>query len=286
MNRQETTIHTHAKINLTLDIVGKLPNGYHELCMIMHSLDLCDEIRIKPNGSYRHHMRTNLKYLPCDERNIIIKAIDAFYAASGITSEGFDIRVDKVIPVSAGMAGGSSNAAGILLYLNQRYDNFFSEDQLLALGKTIGADVPYCMLGGTRLAEGIGEKLTKLPSPPPCWYVVAKPANRGISTKEIFSMVDLAKIKLHPDTKGMMQVLENGDLVGIAHRLYNVMEPYTILKSPDVERYKSIMLEEGALGALMSGSGNAVFGIYDSAQKAQQAAECLRRHTNQVFICR
>ncbi len=282
---QETQIKTRAKINLTLDIIGKLPNGYHELCMIMHSVDLFDEILIRPNGSGNCAMTANLKYLPCDDRNIILKAIRAFYEASGIAPEGFDIHLQKSIPVAAGLAGGSSNAAGILRYLNDRYDRFFPEEQLLKLGESIGADVPYCMVGGTCLAEGIGEKLTPLPAPPECHFVVAKPANKGISTKEIFSMVELAKIRLHPDTKGMLQALQSGDLQGIARRLYNVLEPYTLQKSPDVDSLKLTLLENGALGALMSGSGNAVFGIFDSLAQAQKAAQQLEYKTKQVFIC-
>ncbi len=285
MMREETQIKTRAKINLTLDIVGKRPNGYHELCMIMHSVDLFDEIEIRPNGSANSSMRSNLKYLPCDDRNIILKAIRAFYDASHIAPEGFDIRLNKSIPVAAGLAGGSSNAAGILLYLNDRYDRFFSHEGLLKLGESLGADVPYCMVGGTCLAEGIGEQLTPLKALPSCHFVIAKPANKGISTKEIFSMVELSKIHLHPDTKGMIQALQVGDLPGIARRLYNVLEPYTLQKSPDVELLKTILLENGALGALMSGSGNAVFGIFDDLKQAQKAAQQLERKTKQVFIC-
>ncbi len=285
MMKQESQIITRAKINLTLDIVGKLPNGYHELCMIMHSVNIFDEIWVRPNGTKSCTMEANLKYLPCDDRNIILKAIRAFYEASSIAPEGFDIRLNKSIPVAAGLAGGSSNAAGILLYLNDRYDRFLGEEQLLKLGESIGADVPYCMVGGTCLAEGIGEKLTPLPAPPPCYFVVAKPANKGISTKEIFSMVELPKIHLHPDTKGMIQALQDGDLPGIARRLYNVLEPYTLQKSPDVELLKTILLENGALGALMSGSGNAVFGIFDDLKQAQKAAQQLEHKTKQVFIC-
>ena len=283
MERQETRIKTRAKINLTLDIVGKLPNGYHELRMVMHSLNIYDEIFIKPNGTKECKVQTNLRYLPCDGRNIAVKSVRAFYEASGIAPEGFDIRIQKVIPVAAGLAGGSSNAAGILRFLNQRYEQFFSQGQLLEVGKSIGADVPYCLLGGTCLAEGIGEKLTPLPSLSRCYFVVAKPANRGISTKEIFSMVDVSKIQLHPDTKGMIRALENGDLLGVSKRLYNVMEPYTLQKSPEVESFKNAMLENGALGALMSGSGNAVFGMFETMEKARKAANFLKKQTKQVF---
>ena len=283
MNGREQRVKTRAKINLTLDIVGKRPDGYHELRMIMHSLNIYDEIYLKPNGSRDCTISTNLRYLPCDGRNIIVKAIQAFYDVSGIRPEGFDIRVKKTIPVAAGLAGGSSNAAGVLLFLNQRYEQFFSEPQLLELGKSIGADVPYCILGGTCLAEGIGEKLKRLPAPPRCHFVVAKPTNKGISTKEIFSMVDVTKIQLHPDTKGMIEALETGDLHGIARRLYNVMEPFTLRKSPDVEKYKHALLEHGALGAIMSGSGNAVFGIFETLDKARKAASFMRRLTKQVF---
>lgn len=283
MSKQEVRIKTRAKINLTLDIVGKLPNGYHELRMIMHSLNIYDEIYIKPNGTKNCTVQSNLKYLPCDGRNIVIKSIQTFYEASGLPPEGFDVRIKKAIPVAAGLAGGSSNAAGTLLFLNNRYEQFFSEEQLLQVGKSIGADVPYCILGGTCLAEGIGEKLSPLPSPPRCHFVVAKPANRGISTKEIFSMVDVSKIQLHPDTKGMIQALKDGDLQGIARRLYNVMEPYTLQKSPDVESFKNAMLENGALGSIMSGSGNAVFGIFETLDKARKAAAFLRRWSKQVF---
>ncbi len=185
MERQETRIKTRAKINLTLDIVGKLPNGYHELRMVMHSLNIYDEIFIKPNGTKECKVQTNLRYLPCDGRNIAVKSVRAFYEASGIAPEGFDIRIQKVIPVAAGLAGGSSNAAGILRFLNQRYEQFFSQEQLQEVGKSIGADVPYCLLGGTCLAEGIGEKLTQLPPMIKCPVLIAKPAV-SVSTKFVY----------------------------------------------------------------------------------------------------
>lgn len=270
------------KINLGLDVLGRRENGYHDVRMVMQTLYLYDNVTLQKKSAPGIEIDSNLFYLPNDEDNIAWKAakllIDEFDIKDGIR-----IHLDKHIPVAAGMAGGSSNAAAVLYGMNQMFRLGLSQNELMERGVKLGADVPYCIMRGTVLAEGIGEKLTPLPSLPRCYFVVAKPANRGISTKEIFSMVDVSKIQLHPDTKGMIRALANGDLRGVSKRLYNVMEPYTLQKSPEVESFKNAMLENGALGALMSGSGNAVFGMFETMEKARKAANFLKKQTKQVF---
>ena len=204
-----------AKINLSLDIVSKRENGYHNLKMIMHSVNLCDEMTFEEIFGNNVKLSSNLSYLPCDEKNIVYKAYEAFYNAAGINKQGFKIHIEKRVPVCAGLGGSSTNAATALLFLNEYHNNIIEEEKLLKIGEGLGADVPYCMKGGTCLAEGIGEILTPLPELPKCNIIIAKPQNKGISTKNIFSKVNLCELELQPDTNGMIKALYDIDLNGI-----------------------------------------------------------------------
>ncbi len=280
----EFNIKAKAKINLSLDIISKRENGYHNLKMIMHTVNLCDDIIINETKDNKFLLKTNLSYLPNDSRNILYKTYIDFYNYTGLKAQGFNIFLDKKIPVCAGLGGGSSDAAAFLKFLNEYSGNILEEKELLGIGEKIGADVPFCIMGGTCLAEGIGEKLTKLDPLPDCHIVIAKPQNKGLSTKAIFSMVNIDEIKYHPDTSGIIKALKEKDLYSITKRMYNVLEDYSKNESSDIILYKEKFMEFGACGSLMSGSGNAVFGIFDNYKKAELAKEQFKKYTNLVYL--
>lgn len=277
-------IDSRAKINLSLDIVSKRDDGYHNLKMIMHSVDLADKMTFTETVSEKLNLSSDLSYLPCDERNIVFKAYEAFYEYTRLKKQGFDIHIEKKVPVCAGLGGSSTNAASALLFLNEYHSFPLSLEKLMELGKNLGADVPYCIKGGTCLAEGIGEILTPLPNLPKCHIVIAKPQNKGLSTKHIFSMVKLNEIEFHPDTQGMIKALYDGDLNGVCKRMYNVLEVYSKKESPEIIRFKEILDANGASGSLMSGSGNAIFGIYKDLASAKKAKEAIKKETSLVFL--
>ncbi len=280
----EYHIKAKAKINLSLDVVSKRENGYHNLKMIMHTVNLCDDIVLKETQSGEFTLNTNLLYLPNDERNILYKAYKLFYDEAKIKPQGFSVKLTKNIPVCAGLGGGSADAASELLFLNEYHNNPLSRNTLLKIGERVGADVPFCIMGGTCLAEGIGEILTPLNKLPDCSIVILKPQNKGLSTKDIFSKVNLNEIKYRPDTDGIIKALTDGDLHGVAKRMYNVLEDYSVKESPDIEEYKQSLIKEGAIGSLMSGSGNAVFGIFDNKKTAENAIEKFKKLTNLVYL--
>lgn len=280
----EFTIFPKAKINLSLDIVSKRENGYHNLKMIMHQVNLKDKITLKETNEDEILIKTNLSYLPCDDKNILYKTYKEFYNYTKLKPQGFNISLEKNIPVCAGLGGGSSDAAEELIFLNKYHNNPLNKEELLTLGEKIGADVPFCIVGGTCLAEGIGEILTPLPPLPKCHIVIAKPQNKGLSTKSIFQMVNLNEINYHPDTSGMIKALQEGDLNAIAKRMYNVLEDYSTKEETEILKYKEIFIKKGALGTLMSGSGNSVFGIFDTMDKAKKCKEEFEKITKQVYL--
>lgn len=277
-------IKANAKINLSLDIISKRDNGYHNLKMIMHTVNLCDDITLTENNNNEYLLKSNLSYLPCDDRNILYKTYKAFYDYTKLKPQGFNVSLNKRIPVCAGLGGGSSDAAAELRFLNDYHNNPLTFEELISIGEKIGADVPFCIMGGTCLAEGIGEKLTKLENLPPCHIVIAKPQNKGLSTKTIFSMVNINEIAFHPDTSGMIKALEEGNLMGICKRMYNVLEDYSKNESKEIIKYKELFTECGALGTLMSGSGNSVFGIFDAREKATIAEKQFKKLTKLVYL--
>ncbi len=266
------TIKAYAKINLGLDVLGVLPGGYHEVKMVMQTVGIWDELTLeKTDGGIV--IETDSRELPTDENNIIYKAARLMQEEFGLPG-GIRVSLQKNIPVAAGMAGGSADAAAVMKAMNQLYELELSEERLRELGVRIGADVPYCIMGGTALAEGIGEKLTRLAAAPQCVLVVAKP-DRNVSTKEVYTALDALLDYTHPDIDGMTAAIRAGDLAGVAARLGNVLEAVTAERCPQVTAIRRVMDSHGAMGSLMSGSGPTVFGIFDDQAKAETVAKLI-----------
>ena len=263
----------YAKINLGLDVVGRLENGYHLVKMIMQMVGIYDVLTLEKAQS-GIVVTTDHGELPTDENNLIYKAARLMMEKYQITG-GVWIHLEKNIPVAAGMAGGSTDAAATFIGMNELFDCGASEEELRELGVKVGADVPYCIMGGTALAEGIGEKLSVLPAPPSCYLLVAKP-DINVSTKYVYEHLDAEGVTKHPDIDGMIQALEDGNLKGITDRMENVLETVTIPEHPEIQRIKDQMMEAGALNAMMSGSGPTVFGIFKDKEQGMKASEYVR----------
>ena len=273
-----------AKINLTLDVLGKRPDGYHDLRMVMQSVDLCDTLTLADGAGQSVRVRSNVGFLPEDGRNLAAAAALAFWKATGIEPEPLDIGLEKVIPVCAGLGGGSSDAAAVLRGMNERYATGLTLRQLAAIGEAVGSDVPYCVLGNTALAEGRGELLRDLPPLPGCWAVICKP-DFSVSTPTLFAGIDAVRLRRRPDTDGVLRALEAGDLTGVCRRLYNVFEDALPKRcAAKVEQVKQVLIDCGALGAVMSGTGSAVYGLFDDKTAAQGATEELRTLFPEVFL--
>ncbi len=278
-------IQAFAKLNLTLDILGKREDGYHDLRMVMQSITLADTLTLEENQGEGLRVSANLRFLPTGEKNLAAAAALRFWEALGREPEDLDIRIEKRIPVCAGMAGGSSDAAAVLRALNQRAGEPFAPKELARLGERVGSDVPYCVLGGTALAEGRGEVLTPLAPLPRCWVVACKP-DFPISTPELFAQADRVKLRRRPDTAGLVAALEAGDLGGVARRMYNVFEDVLPARLyTRVAEIKNDLIQCGALGANMSGSGPTAFGLFDRLEAAQEARACLAQRYRDTFLC-
>lgn len=278
------TLPAPAKINLTLDILGARPDGYHEMEMVMQSVSLCDTIRLDLGFAGGVRASSGLQFLPNDKDNLAVAAALAFRKATGQTWRDLLITIEKRIPVCAGTAGGSSDAAAVLRGLNELTDAGLSPQALAKIGEEVGSDVPYCVLGTTALAGGRGEALTPLSPLPPCWIVLCKP-RFSISTPALFRAWDRGKRRLRPDTKGILLALEAGDLVEVARRMFNVFEgvlPPT--QQREIESIKTALLTAGALGAAMSGSGPTVFGVFREKALAESAVALLREDYEEVFL--
>ena len=272
----------YAKLNLTLDIIRKREDGFHDLQMVMQSVALCDELTVTP-AEGEGAMTTNLSYLPADGRNLAQMAAAAFREVTG-KGGGVDITIEKNIPVCAGMGGGSSDAAAVLRAMNELTGAGLSLAELAKIGERVGSDVPYCVVGGTALAEGRGEILTPLPTLPHCWVAVCKPAF-PISTPQLFGRVDVRKIVRRPDTSGVIDALEAGDLLGVSRRLYNVFEDVLEpRRKMEIDSIKAVMIDCGALGASMSGSGPTVFGLFDDENAARAACDELSKLYKNVYL--
>lgn len=273
-----------AKLNLTLDVLGKRPDGYHDLKMVMQSITLCDNITVEDNGGQGIRVNSNLGFLPTNEKNLAVAAALRFYESLGREARGIDLTLDKHIPVCAGMAGGSSDAAAVLRALNELEGSPYDPMGLAKVGEKVGSDVPYCVLGTTALAEGRGEVLTTLPDLPQCWVVVCKP-DFPVSTPELFGKIDRCKVRCRPDTEGMLRALENGDLEGVARRMYNVFEDVLPERQrARVRDIKNTLIQCGALGANMSGTGPTAFGLFREEEKAREACELLREQYQETFL--
>ena len=263
-----------AKINLGLDILRKREDGYHEVRMIMQTIQMYDVLEIRRVKKPGISLSVNYPYIPNDERNLVYKAakllMDEFQVKSGV-----DIRLEKFIPVAAGMAGGSSDAAAALVGINRLFKLGLSEKDLMDRAVNIGADVPYCVMRGTALAEGIGEKLTRITPVPDCFVLIGKPGI-NVSTTAAYESLQLDKITTHPDIDGMIKDIECGNLLAMTEKMGNVFEPGIIGKYPVIGEIKELMEAHGALKAMMSGSGPTVFGIFDDRKKMEAAAAALR----------
>ncbi|MGN1147707.1 MAG: 4-(cytidine 5'-diphospho)-2-C-methyl-D-erythritol kinase, partial [Lachnospiraceae bacterium] len=262
----------YAKVNLGLDVVRRLENGYHEVRMVMQTVGICDTITLK-RAKQGILVTTDNEEVPADENNLVYKAARLLMTTFRI-KEGVAIHLEKRIPIAAGMAGGSTDAAAVLKGMNRLFDLELSEEELKELGVKLGADIPYCIMGGTALAEGIGEKLEKLPDAPDCFLLVAKP-DINVSTKYVYEHLNLAGLKNHPDIDGMVAAIREGSLSGVVSRMDNVLQSVTEEKYPVITRLKRFMEENGASKALMSGSGPTVFGIFEDEEKAGEAKEKL-----------
>ena len=270
------SLKAYGKINLGLDVLRRRDDGYHEVRMIMQTVGIYDRIDLIYKETPGITVETNLYYLPDNENNLVYKAakllMDEFHVQKGVP-----IRLRKYIPVAAGMAGGSSDAAAVLFGVNKMFSLGLTTEQLMDRGVKIGADVPYCVMRGTALSEGIGEILTPLPVPPQCQVLIAKPGI-SVSTKFVYENLHANELRpeQHPDIDGMMEAIKQKDLYGIADRFGNVLENVTIPAYPVIQEIKDLMLEQGAIGALMSGSGPTVFGLFTNPKAAAKAHEEMR----------
>ncbi len=278
------SIAAHAKINLTLDVLDKLPNGYHTLKMVMQSISLQDMLSIETGTDAGIELRCNVKGIPCDERNLVFKAIRAFYQTSGILENGVSVAIEKKIPVMAGLAGGSTDAAAVIRALDFIHNTRYSEAELYQIGLAVGADVPFCISGGTMLAQGVGEILSPLSPLPDCNILLVKPAF-AVSTPYVFAALDRTEIIRRPNAAAMACALQSGNLSDIAGELYNVMEGVTAAEHPEINEIKGKLLEYGALGAAMSGSGPTVFGIFSDSSCAYAAYAALLPCYEGVYLC-
>ena len=275
-----------AKLNLTLDVLGKREDGYHEMKMVMQSVSLADELTLEIQPGEGVALSSNLGFLPLDGRNLAAAAAMQFREATGVNYGRLTICLTKKVPVCAGMAGGSSDAAAVLRGLNQLLGTGLSPQELAKIGERVGSDVPYCVLGGTALAQGRGEQVTPLPALPGCWTVLAKP-EFSVSTPELFARLDGQRLRCHPDTAGMIAALETKDLQGVARRLFNIFEQVLPeRKRGKVEELKQLLLHCGALGASMSGTGPTVFGLFDDEGTAQAAEAEAKTLCREVFLAR
>ena len=254
-------INAPAKINLLLDIIKLLPNGYHSLFMVMQTVDLCDEVEVALRDDGKITLECSEKALPTDEKNIAYKAAVKFFEANNLNF-GADIKLNKNIPFEAGLAGGSTDAAAVLKALNTLCDTKLTNEELCKIGVKLGADVPFCICGGTMLAQDIGQVLSPLPKLPDCYIVLVKP-EAGVSTKAIDSCENIR----HPDCAAMLHAAANGDFTGMLENVGNVFEQF--VEVPQRADIKAVMRECGCLACCMSGSGPTVFGVFDSKEKAE-----------------
>ena len=281
---KQVNLKAMAKVNLGLDVVCRREDGYHEVRMIMQTVHIYDRLTISRKEEAGISIRTNLSFLPVNEDNLIYKAGRLLMDEFAI-KEGVDVKLEKHIPVAAGMAGGSSDAAAMLVGVNRLFHLGLSQEQLMERGVKIGADVPYCIMRGTALAEGIGEILTPLPAMVKCPVLVAKPGI-SVSTKFVYQNLKLNEQTIHPDIDCMIAEIERGDLRAIADGMGNVLESVTIPAYPVIAEIKEHMLAHGAVGAMMSGSGPTVFGLFDEEEKAQSAFQAMKESglARQVYL--
>ena len=276
-------LKSRAKINLSIDVLGKREDGYHLVEMIMQTIDLFDKIKIFSLKEDTIIIESNSLDIPLDSTNIVYKAADLIKKQYNI-KEGVKIIIEKNIPIAAGMAGGSSNAAAVLVGLNQLWQLKLSENKLKELGLKLGADVPFCIGGQTALAENIGEKLTNIDGLSENIFILVCKPELFVSTKEIYEEIDSKIIKKRPNNKLLIQLLKENKIQQIADNMYNVLEEVTRERYPVIEEIEKIMMENDALGSMMSGSGPTVFGLYRNREDAENCKNKLLKKFSQVYI--
>lgn len=272
------TVHekAYAKLNISLDVGKRREDGFHEMTMVMQSISLADAVTVTLNDTGKVCARTSLPFIPGDERNLAVKAALCYLEAIGRQGQGALIEIQKAVPVGAGMGGGSSDAAAVLRAMNALFDHALSTAELEQLSCSVGSDVAFCVAGGTALATGRGEKLEALPALPDCAFVVCKP-EFSISTPELFRKLDQMPLRRHPDTAGLMAAIREGQLGQVCRRMYNVFEDVDDRRMRTVADIKSRLLDAGALGAVMTGTGSAVFGVFAPGQALETVCAPLRR---------
>jgi len=270
------TEKAYAKLNISLDVSRRRDDGYHDMLMVMQAISLADDVTVTLNDSGQVRAKTSLPFIPGDERNLAVKAARRYLSAIGREEQGVLIRIEKRIPVGAGMGGGSADAAAVLRAMNRLFGSALSREELEGLSCAVGSDVAFCVAGGTALAAGRGEKLTPLPPMPDCSFVVCKP-EFSISTPELFRKLDQTPLRRHPDTAGILSALEQGELTQLCRRMYNVFEDVDDRRMRTVAEIKSLLLDHDALGAVMTGTGSAVFGVFRPEQDTGALCALLRR---------
>lgn len=276
-------IRAYAKVNISLDVVGKREDGYHLLRMIMQNIDLYDEIILEKQNK-DIIIECNKNYVPTDSRNLAYKAAMAFKERYNI-QEGVKIKIFKNIPVSAGLAGGSTDAAAVLKLMNKLFEVNAPKEELMELGLKLGADIPYCIQGGTALCEGVGEVITPLKPFKDKIIVLVKPSF-GVSTKEVYKNFDMEKVKKHPETEALIKAMAEDDLRYVAYNMRNLLENVTLKKHKVLINLKEEMNKYGAINSMMSGSGPTVFAFFDDMLKAQKCFEKMKEKYNEVFLTR
>ncbi|MDR0951396.1 MAG: 4-(cytidine 5'-diphospho)-2-C-methyl-D-erythritol kinase [Oscillospiraceae bacterium] len=278
-----TTEKAFAKLNLSLDVGAKRPDGYHEMTTVCQTVDFCDELTLTLRRGGESSVSVNLPYLPCDRRNIALKAAALFFEHIGESAFSVHIDILKHIPVCAGLGGGSADAAAVLRALNSLTKSGLTPAALETLSEALGSDVPFCVRGGTALSTGRGEILTPLPPLKPCSITLCKP-RFSVSTPTLFARLDKARLRFRPDTEGLITAIKAGDLPGCARRIFNIFEEILPSGRDQVDIIKSVLLEYGALGAAMSGTGSAVFGVFEAPDAAKAASDSLSHLYREVFL--
>ena len=270
------TEKAYAKLNISLDVSKAREDGYHDMVMVMQTVSLCDELSITLDQTGVVRAEADLRYIPRDDRNLAVKAAKLYFAKTGREGTGAVIRMKKRIPVGAGMAGGSSDATAVIRALSRNFGQELKKDEMMALAEQTGSDVAFCVLGGTALAEGRGEILTPLRDMPDCTIVICKP-DYSISTPELFRAIDREKLRVHPDTAGILEAIREGNLAQICRRMYNVFEDVPDRRMKIIGGIKTRLINKGAEGAVMTGTGSAVFGIFIDENTAKKACSAMAR---------
>ena len=270
------TEKAYAKLNISLDVSKAREDGYHDMVMVMQTVSLCDELSITLDQTGVVRAEADLRYIPRDDRNLAVKAAKLYFAKTGREGTGAVIRMKKRIPVGAGMAGGSSDAAAVIRALSRNFGQELKKDEMMALAEQTGSDVAFCVLGGTALAEGRGEILTPLRDMPDCTIVICKP-DYSISTPELFRAIDREKLRVHPDTAGILEAIREGNLAQICRRMYNVFEDVPDRRMKIIGGIKNRLINKGAEGAVMTGTGSAVFGIFTDENTAKKACSAMAK---------